>query len=222
MITMTVSQSHINILAKKLASVYSATRSRIESRIAAFQEIRLREDTMEFFEELVFCILTPQSRPRMAEKAIATLKAEGLLFAGDAQTVAPHLSICRFKNGKARSVVAARELMHDGQIVKLLTSSLPVPDKRMLLARTVRGIGLKEASHLMRNTGCNLDAAILDRHVLRFMVEAGLYDAVPGTLTPRLYDDLEARLYDFSRHISIPMEALDFVIFYIKTGEIYK
>ncbi len=47
-------------------------------------------------------------------------------------------------------------------------------EARAALAGTVPGLGLKEASHFLRNIGRGRDVAVLDVHLRRFMAESGL------------------------------------------------
>jgi N-glycosylase/DNA lyase len=111
---------------------------------------------------------------------------------------------------------------------------------REALAGTVKGIGYKEASHYLRNIGLGEDLAILDRHVLRVMEALGLLDKPPsgrggrvvtvgqGRKTTPLpvsgirYCNLEERLRRYAKRIGVPMGHLDFVLFYMATGDIFK
>src|SRR5207249_12322603 len=90
------------------------------------------------------------------------------------------------------------------------------------LAREIDGLGLKEASHFLRNTGRGEDFAILDRHILRNLIRHGVVRRLPQTLTARRYLDIEARTQQFSHEIGIPMSALDLLFWSRETGEIFK
>jgi len=83
-------------------------------------------------------------------------------------------------------------------------------------------LGLKEASHFLRNTGRGEDLAILDRHILRNLIRHGVLRRLPRTLTARRYLDIETRTERFSNEIGIPMSALDLLFWSRETGEIFK
>jgi len=77
----------------------------------------------------------------------------------------------------------------------------------------VKGLGLKESSHFLRNIGMGQDIAILDRHVLNCLCDFGVICNVPKTLTPKIYDEIENLLLKFAKEISITAEELDFLMF---------
>jgi N-glycosylase/DNA lyase len=212
----------MNLTDELLTETYNEFKDRIDKRLNLFQQIKQRADKYELFDELIFCILTPQSRPRMAEKALTLLKENKLLYNGSFEFLLQYTSLCRFKNSKAKSIIAARTYLHEPCLFSLIKSDLSISEKRKIISKTVRGIGLKEASHFLRNTGFEPHAAILDRHILRFMNEKNLVKNEPKTLNSTLYDKLEVDLKTYSDSLSIPFDAFDFVVFYLKTGEIYK
>ncbi|RMG02741.1 MAG: hypothetical protein D6735_09775 [Acidobacteria bacterium] len=87
--------------------------------------------------------------------------------------------------------------------------------------RGIKGLGYKEASHFLRNIGFK-GYAILDKHVVRSMVELGLIKE-PCLLNSRTkYLKLEEILRDFSEGLGIDMDEMDLVLWSIKTGEVLK
>jgi len=86
----------------------------------------------------------------------------------------------------------------------------------------VKGIGLKEASHFLRNIGLGGDIAILDRHILKNLARLGVIQSVPPTLTSRRYLEIESSMKEFARSTGIPMDHLDFVLWYRETEDIFK
>jgi len=95
-------------------------------------------------------------------------------------------------------------------------------EKRAWLVKNVKGMGFKEASHFMRNTGIGDKLAILDRHILKNMKLLGVIDEIPESITEKVYLDLEKKLAEFSKRSRIPMEYLDFVLWYKEAGEVFK
>ena len=95
-------------------------------------------------------------------------------------------------------------------------------EKRNWLARNVKGMGYKEASHFLRNIGLGQNLAILDRHILKNMKLLGVIDKIPDTITGKVYLELEEKLEAYSKEAGIPMEHLDFVLWYKEAGEVFK
>jgi len=190
--------------------------------LAEFRSVD-RRDAVRLFEELAFCVMTPQSRARAALRAVEELKSKGLLLGGGPEEVAEVLrrNGIRFHNQKARFIVKNRELVRGDKprLIELLGED--VHRVREVLVEVVWGFGLKEASHFMRNIGYS-GLAVLDRHVLRWMKALGAIEEVPGTLTRRRYLELERRFIRLSEELGLAPEALDLLLWYASTGEVLK
>ena len=185
-----------------------------------------REPDARLFEEVAYCILAIQTKARASDAAVRGLKARGLLLGGDVPSIAEFLRPrIRFHNHKAAYLVAARDRFRpDGQwAFKSTFSSFPSPESaREWLVREVHGFSMKEASHLLRNIGFSDRLAILDRHVLRNLVRHGVIRAVPKSLTPRRYREIEDRWRTFADAIGIPLAELDLLFFRRGAGAILK
>ena len=90
----------------------------------------------------------------------------------------------------------------------------------MYLVKNVKGLGLKEASHFLRNTG-HENLAILDRHILKNLAKLNIIE-LPKTLTPKIYFEIENKFQNFSKEVNIPMDELDLLFWSMETGEIFK
>ena len=202
-----------------------AKRPRIDARLADFRHIGRMPDE-RLFEELCFCILAVQSKARPSEAAVSALREAGLLWSGRRPEVASFLRHrTRFHNHKAAFIVRARERFFpdgNGVLAGTLNSFTSSKDAREWLVREVDGLGLKEASHFLRNTGRGEDLAILDRHILGNLVRHGVIRGMPHTLTAKRYVEIEARMERFSRDVGIPMAMLDLIFWSRETGEIFK
>ncbi len=107
--------------------------------------------------------------------------------------------------------------------IKSVLESIPdVFERRRVLATNVKGMGWKEASHFLRNTGFGENLAILDRHVLKNLVLSGVIPGIPHSLTPRRYFEIENRMKAFAKEILIPLAHLDFVLWYREAGDVFK
>ena len=206
----------------ELMRAYEEVRELIERRLAEFRSVD-RRDAVRLFEELAFCVMTPQSRARAALRAVEELKSRGLLLGGGPEEVAEVLrrNGIRFHNQKAKYVVKNRELVRgdEPRLIELLGED--VHRVREVLVEEVWGFGLKEASHFMRNIGYS-GLAVLDRHVLKWMKDLGAIEEVPGTLTRRRYLELERRFIRLSEELGLAPEALDLLLWYASTGEVLK
>ncbi len=208
-----------------LRAEYEAKRSAIEARLADFRRVgRMADDRL--FEELCFCILAVQSKAHASDAAVAALREAALLWSGRPAEIALFLRRrTRFHNQKAAFIVRARDRFfpgHDRRLTATLDAFPSSREARAWLVREIDGLGLKEASHLLRNTGRGEDLAILDRHILRNLIRHGVMRRMPKTLTAKRYLAIEVRMDRFSRAVGIPMAALDLLFWSRATGEIFK
>jgi len=93
---------------------------------------------------------------------------------------------------------------------------------RNVLAERVLGLGMKEASHFVRNVGLGGNLAILDRHILKNLVEAGIIKKMPTSISKRMYLRLEEAVADFSEKAGVPMSELDLLWWSKEAGEVFK
>ena len=210
---------HEEILAK-----YARQRHDIVARLAHFEQVG-KKGGRALFEELCFCLLTPQSKARSCDAAIRELKEKKLLFDGDAAAIAKVLSTkTRFHNNKARYLVEARKKleMDDFAILTHATFSGTERHAREYFLKNVKGLGLKEASHYLRNVGRGSTLAILDRHILKNLVKCWAIKSVPAILTEKRYLEIEKQMEKFCKQTGIPLSHLDLLFWAEETGEIFK
>lgn len=84
------------------------------------------------------------------------------------------------------------------------------------------GLGMKEASHFMRNIGLFEDIAILDRHILKNLIEYDVISEIPKTLTVKIYLEIEQKMKEFAEKIKIPFTELDLLFWSEETGHVFK
>ncbi len=196
----------------------------VNKRIKNFKSLWQEADEKKLFQELSFCLLTPQSKAQNAWKAILILSKNNLLFTGKQNEIAQHLNYVRFKNNKALYIVKAREqLFNNSQgIKKILSAFLSVNEKRNWLLKNITGFGLKEASHFLRNIGFVEDISILDRHILKNLKEFNVIDEIPSILPEKKYYEIENKMKQFSEEINISLGYLDFIFWYKATNTLFK
>ena len=210
----------------EIEKIYKEKQKDIEKRLREFKEIWEKGSNEDIHAELSFCILTPQSKAVNAWKAITTLRENGLLFNGSAEDIVEYLNIVRFKNNKAKYLVALREQMQNekGEIITkdFFNSIADVKDKREWIVKNIKGMAYKEAGHFLRNVGFGKEIAILDRHILKNLVKLEVIEDVPKSLSPKLYLEIEEKMKAYCKFISIPMDSLDLLLWYKEAGEIFK
>lgn len=210
----------------EIMKVYKKIKPVIEERIDGYKGIWFNGNNEDVHKELAFCILTPQSKARGAEKAINGMLDAGVFWTGVEDDLLPYLNVVRFKNTKAKNLVILREFMKDeeGRIVtKTLVDKIgDVFEKRIWLVKNIRGIGYKEASHFLRNIGFGDELAILDRHILKNIMRLGVIDEIPRTITPKKYLEIEKKIEKYCREIEIPMDHFDLLLWYLEAGEVFK
>ena len=220
--------------AKHLMGIYKdkVLHERMKRRLEYFERVFKRDNDKRLFAELAFCICTPQTKARSGAAAIIDLYNNNLLFNGSAEKVANILiKHVRFHNMKADNIVLARKLYFPkGQFILKDRINEAVKNDTMVelrnqLAKEVKGYGLKEASHFLRNIGFGQKIAILDRHIMRVMDKLSI---LPEGMTPKTsltknnYLQCESNLVEYSKSEKIPMEYLDFVFWYDATNDIFK
>jgi N-glycosylase/DNA lyase len=205
---------------KELRKIYFFCRESICKRLEEFEQRGKRQDKNELFIELAFCIFTPQSSAHQCWQAVLRLVSKNLLFSAPATRIAKELRGVRFHNNKSKYLVRAREVFPE--FMGLLAQKAPAFDIRDWLVEKMRGLGYKEASHFLRNIGFGSELAILDRHIMRCLVEFGVILEIPVSLNKKKYLEIERKMKDFSEKINISLSHLDLVFWYREKGEIFK
>lgn len=201
----------------ELAHDHAVRKHAIRMRLEEFAAV----PEADYFYELAYCLLTPQSSAVNAGLAVEALrKADFQRSALDPVGILFSKShYIRFHRTKSRHLLHARE-----QLPEILSAIAQCDDGMVLrawLAHNVRGLGWKEASHFLRNIG-RRDLAILDRHILRNLKRHGVLRALPATLTPARYLAIEERFRRFAHDIGIPLDELDLLFWSRETGVILK
>lgn len=209
---------------EKLKEIYLTKQSEIKKRLGEFKKIWNKGSEEDVFVELIFCILTPQSRAISCWNSIKRFLDRNLLLKGDADNIAKNLSGVRFRYKKADYIIKARKLFTvKGRIsVRSKIKQFNDKDAREWLVQNVKGIGYKEASHFLRNIGLGENLAILDRHILKNLKLVGEIDKIPDSLSRKRYIKIEKGMKTFAKKINMPIAHLDFVMWYKETGEIFK
>jgi N-glycosylase/DNA lyase len=209
-----------------LKKLYDGIKNDIDSRLNDFKTLYQNGSDADIFREMCFCMCTPQNNARKAWGAALRLEKDGILFSGSVPKIAKILRAegVRFHNAKAKAIaVNSGQFYPDTKnLLKKIFDGRGITVVRNELAKNVRGWGLKEASHFLRNIGAGDAICILDRHILRQLVLYNVIDAIPVTLSKNNYLTIECAMLAFAEKTSIPADALDLLFWYKEKGELFK
>ena len=191
----------------------------VKQRLREFDSFKNKSNE-EWFSELCFCILTANSKAETALKIQIELGSENFVnYSQEKISNCIRKNKHRFHNNKSKFIVEARK--YSNGIKKIVNSFENEKDAREWLVKNVKGIGYKEASHFLRNTGSK-NIAILDRHILNLMAEYGFISEKPKTLNKKKYLEIEMIFEGIAEKNQMPSAELDLFMWYLKTGKVLK
>ena len=207
-------------LKKEILNHYKVNKSQIKQRLIEFENVRIKD----YFYELCFCLCTPQSKAKSAYEVQKKLihynfKNNEMSINELAEILRTPEHYIRFHNQKAKRLSKVKEQWLE--IEDIIFSNIDNLEKRNSIAKKVNGIGYKESSHFLRNIGFK-GLAILDRHILRLLVENSVYSEIPNISTEKRYLDVEKEFINFSKEINIDLDELDLAFWSYINGEIIK
>lgn len=167
------------------------------------------------FNELVFCILVANTNLEKTYFIWEKLKNKFYKLSLKELRKKLKKSGYRFYNKRAEYIYEAKCK------IKELNKILKLKDEKYIrdwLAKNIKGLGYKEASHFLRNLGYK-NFAILDRHILRFLYKNKIIKEIPKTLTRKKYIEIEEKLRKIANKNKLNLAELDFLIFYIQTSK---
>ncbi len=193
--------------------------NKVKQRIKEFEE-KNKEGNKSWFNELCFCILTANSSAKKGIEIQNYLVRTNGFHNLNQERLTEVLKRLghRFYRRRAEFIVEARK---HKRIKDIITNFVIEAEARDWLAKNVKGIGYKEASHFLRNVGYH-NIAILDRHILRVLDDHNLIDEVPKSITPKKYKEIEEIVLQFSKEMRVLPSEMDFYLWYSKTGEVLK
>jgi N-glycosylase/DNA lyase len=205
------------VLPDYLIKEYRALKPKIRARLKEFREV----SPDDYFYELCFCLCTPQSKAANALIVQSELMARN--FREKPFDITSLLSrpenYIRFHNTKSLNIHNALKIFPE--VMKILDCNWKPIDKRNSICNLVRGIGMKESSHFLRNIGYP-NLAILDRHILKNLVKCGLFESVPNISSVKNYLQVESAFAAFSKDCKISIDELDLLFWSNEAGEIIK
>ena len=199
-------------------TAYLEKQEAIRTRLEEFSQI----PESDYFYELIFCILTPQSSARNAEQVIAKLRSLGFYETGfDPTDILRHSThYIRFHNTKAKRLLVIRE-KYSEIALSINENKTDIPKLREITRAAVPGFGLKESSHFLRNIGFR-GYGILDRHIFKHLIRLKVIGRVPTSLTEKRYYSIEKKWKKYAASVGISIDELDLLFWSMETGEILK
>jgi N-glycosylase/DNA lyase len=187
----------------------------INSRLNEFQKVRGFSDSV--FSELCFCLMTANFQAQKSWDIQREI--ENLFFESELDVLRNELKAMghRFWPQRAERIVLARKFREE--IFNLVNEK----DELFLrdwLVENIKGLGMKEASHFLRNIGFE-NIAIIDFHIVDLMVAEGLIDR-PKSLSRKKYLEVEEILGKLAKDLEMSLAELDLYLWYIETGKILK
>lgn len=202
----------------ELRKLYRLRKPAIRDRLKDFSRVPVPD----YFYELLYCLMTPQTSAENADKAVERLRGSSFAeVAFDPESILADKShYIRFHKTKAKHLVRIKSEMP--QILRVLSNGGSPFELREWLVKNVKGLGYKEATHFLRNIGRNGGLAILDRHILRNLKRFGAIRSLPKSLSRKQYFSIERRFKKFADKVGIPVDELDLLFWSMETGEIRK
>ncbi|HRP02911.1 MAG TPA: DNA lyase [Candidatus Kapabacteria bacterium] len=198
----------------ELLKAYESKKNKIENKLNVFKQVS--KDA--YFYELCFCFCTPQSKARAA--MLVQEKLEQLDFKhtdfDPIEILSDKQHYIRFHRQKSDRLMLMKTQFD--KIETIIFSNLDKYSKRNWLAENVKGIGYKEASHFMRNIAYT-ELAILDRHILKYLVKYNVFEVIPDISSPKKYLSVEQSFLNFANNIGIPIDHLDLLFWSEGAGD---
>ena len=198
---------------KELQKKYKTKKRSIKEKLEEFRNLPERDYEKEF----MFCILTPQSNAQRCWEAVEQLSKHDEINKDKIREILKTRT--RFHNNKANYLLEAKQMWSK---IKPTLEKRDIITLRNWLSENVKGYGLKEASHFIRNIGkSNSKIAILDRHILRNLKSL---DVIKDEKIKNRGDYLEKeqKFIEFAKKMQIPIDELDLLFWSEENGEIFK
>ena len=206
-----------------LIKEYELKKDKIKQRLKDFKEV-FSQGNKAIFEELCFCILTPNASAKMGINAMNSLKP--VLYTGNLQDLQNALksSGYRYPNKRAEYILEVREFIKNELKFQLKEKIVSFKDKdelRDYIVNNIKGVNYKESSHFLRNIGFE-GYCIIDKHILNCLTEFNILNSNQRPKNKKQYLEIEQKIKEFSSSLNINIDELDLLLWSHKTGEILK
>jgi len=191
----------------------------VDTRMKEFEELG-KKGNEEIFKELCFCLLTANFSAHGGIK-IQNEIGNGFYNLSEEELAKKLAELGhRFPNMRAKFIFEARK--YHKNIKNILSQFEYESDARKWLAENVKGLGMKEASHFLRNIGYK-NVAIIDFHIVDLLVKNNLIESPKNKSIPaKKYMEIENILKEIAKRTNTNLGELDLYLWYKETGKILK
>lgn len=202
---------------RELINHYQEVKPEATKRLQEFKD--KSEDDHALFEELTFCVFAANSSAEMGMKAVDLL--EPVLHTGDEEQYRQAVEgKVRFYNVRSEYTAHNHDVLSNLEY-NLATQIEEHESPRQHIQDLFKGIGWKESSHFLRNTG-HEGYCILDKHIRELMTDIAVFtnSDYPSTLSQ--YEAKENKMHAFCEKHGLDVDILDLALWSYKTGYIAK
>ncbi|MBI5803509.1 N-glycosylase/DNA lyase [Candidatus Pacearchaeota archaeon] len=194
-------------------------RNIIDLRMQEFEDLG-KKNNDDIFKELCFCLTTANFSAHGGIKIQNAIK-EGFMHLPEEELAKKLAELGhRFPNARAKFICGAR--IHIKNIKENLQSFKDDKQARSWVKENVKGLGMKEASHFLRNIGYK-NLAIIDFHIVDLLVKHGVIEAQKSkSLTEKKYLEIENILNKIAQATNTNLGELDLYLWYEETGKVLK
>lgn len=209
---------------EELKALYAEKEEEIRDRVKEFEYARQNADDERILEELIFCILTSAVGPKVGMKSLHAI--QDILTDGSEQEIFARLKGVHKYPEKATYVVHTVDYLQKEYGLKMreLVDSFDDYEERrefFALNKGIKGLGLTQASHFLRNIGFK-GYAMLDRNVVGMLYKLGVIETDKPPTSKKRYLETEAKMKEFASELGIGIEELDMLLWSMKRGYIPK
>ncbi len=205
-------------LVEKLREIEEEAKILVEERIKEFKNLGLYGTELDLFSELSFCVLTANW------SAQGGIKAQNIIGKNKFANLPLEKLVEELKGiGHRYAIKRSEYIVENRKLIGKLRSILELPstEGRKILVRSAKGIGWKEASHFLRNTG-KLDVSILDKHVLRILYNEKIIEEIPKNWNEKKYLHIENLFFNLSYEFGKAPGETDLYLWYLIKGKVEK
>ncbi len=189
-----------------------------------------RLDEHDLWREFCLCVLSSRTRFELASEAVDRLERSGVLARMRAKPTNVHHAeveaVLRprkdgkvgargipFWRSRSAQLLGSAAALYAGRRKGLKSILLRIGDPervRSEFVSTLPGMGMKQASHFLQNIGFSRDLAIIDTHLLSFIIEdLMLIRFESHGVSERMYMDLERRVQRMAAANGFSLRQLD-------------
>lgn len=195
----------------------SSLKKVIDLRMKEFEKFK-NETSDKIFFELCFCLMTANFQAEKSWEIQKKLEKEFLNSSEEELKSKLKELGHRFWPQRASRIYEARKLRE--RLIEKIKETQNEILLRKWIIENIKGLGMKEASHFLRNIGYN-NVAIIDKHIINLLVNEKLIER-PKTITPKKYIEIENILKEISNRVHLNLGELDLYLWSEQTGKVLK